>query len=93
MVKHGPKVVEGVDVVSIREFFDKLPDSRSTVNQKHRLGEIIVIWVWTKLGVHHNGLWALISHGPRKGRHSIMRRRMAAWSEEFQAQVLALKAS
>ena len=45
MVKRGPKVVEGDDVVSIREFFDKLPDSRSTVNQKHRLGDIIVICV------------------------------------------------
>lgn len=45
MVKREPKVVEGDDVVSIREFFDKLPDSRSTVNQKHRLGDIIVICV------------------------------------------------
>jgi hypothetical protein len=45
MVKRGPKVVEADDVVSIREFFDKLSDSRSTVNQKHRLGDIIVICV------------------------------------------------
>ena len=45
MVKRGPKVVVGDDVVSIREFFDKLPDSRSTFNQKHRLGDIIVICV------------------------------------------------
>jgi hypothetical protein len=45
MVKRGPKVVEGGEVVSIREFFDKLHDPRSTVNQKHRLGDIIVICV------------------------------------------------
>jgi hypothetical protein len=45
MVKRGPKVVEGDDVVSIGEFFDNLPDSRGTVNQKHCLGDIIVICV------------------------------------------------
>jgi hypothetical protein len=45
MVKHGPKVVEEDDVLSIREFLDKLPDFRSSVNQKHRLGDNIVICV------------------------------------------------
>jgi len=39
------KVLDVEDVVSIREFFEGLPDSRSTINQKHRLGDIVVICV------------------------------------------------
>ncbi|MEY4566184.1 MAG: hypothetical protein RLY14_1154 [Planctomycetota bacterium] len=32
MAKRGPTVVEGDDVVSIRNFFNKLPDSRIAYN-------------------------------------------------------------
>ena len=45
MGQRRSKILDVEDVVSIREFFDDLPDSRSSINQKHRLGDIIVICV------------------------------------------------
>ena len=38
------KNVEEADAVSILEFFKDLPDPRSSINRKHLLGEIMVIW-------------------------------------------------
>ena len=45
MGQRRSKILDVEDVVSIRDFFDDLPDSRSSINQKHRLGDIIVICV------------------------------------------------
>jgi len=65
------------DVVDIREYFKELKDPRSTINQKHLLGDLIVICVLAVIagadGPNAIGIWAnshrdwLIRHLPLPG--------------------------
>ena len=56
------KCVEETDVISILEFFQDLPDPRSSINRKHPLGEIIVICICATIagsdGPKSIGTWA-----------------------------------
>ena len=56
------KTVEETDVVSVLEFFQDLPDPRSSINRKHLLGEIMVICISAVLcgadGPKAIGMWA-----------------------------------
>ncbi len=56
------KNVEEADAVSILEFFQDLPDPRSSINRKHLLGEIMVICICGVLcgadGPIAIGMWA-----------------------------------
>lgn len=56
------KEIRGDDVVSILDYFQKLEDPRSTINRKHRLGDLIVICICAVIagsdGPKAIGVWA-----------------------------------
>lgn len=55
-------VIESQAAVNILQFFDTLPDPRSTVNRRHRLGDVIVIAICAVLALADGpttiALWA-----------------------------------